>query len=407
MRWLRRKWHIPVMTFILMLSLISGFVVYAEEPEEETKYSSEWRDGLWYEEDGTQIKEATGAWGHDEGGYWFGDTSGWRAKKCWQKIDGDLYYFDASGHMAVDAYIDGKHLSLSGKYDGKGQAKWTGSIKTGWKYVLSDASCLKKRWAKIDGKMYYFKQDGYAARNEWVKGYYWIGANYVGNTQVKGSWQQNKKGKSFGDSSRWYAKKCWLKIDGDWYYFDASGYMAANEYIDGYYLGKDGKYDGSGKAKWKGGTKSGWWYALPGGGYLNTCWAKIDGKWYYFKQDGYAARNEWVKGYYWIGANCSWTYKPKGSWHETEMGAWFGDTSGWFAKNQWMKINNKWYWFDRHGWLYTGTGTGDTGNTEEAGDTGDTGDAGDTGDTGDSTPTGGYIPPTGTEVDLPIDEESQ
>ncbi len=42
------------------------------------------------------------------------------------------------------------------------------------------------------------------------------------------------------DSVGWYPTDTWQKIDGVWYYFDASGYMVTNQYIDGYWLGADG-----------------------------------------------------------------------------------------------------------------------------------------------------------------------
>ena len=42
------------------------------------------------------------------------------------------------------------------------------------------------------------------------------------------------------DSLGWYPVSKWQKIDGCWYYFEASGYMAVKRYIDGYWVGSDG-----------------------------------------------------------------------------------------------------------------------------------------------------------------------
>ncbi len=42
------------------------------------------------------------------------------------------------------------------------------------------------------------------------------------------------------DVSGWWPASQWLKIDGYWYYFNASGYMVTNQYVDGYWIGADG-----------------------------------------------------------------------------------------------------------------------------------------------------------------------
>ena len=197
---------------------------------------------------------------------------------------------------------------------------------------------------------YKAKQVIYPYRNEWKNGV-WYNADGTQTYEPRGTWRHNARGYWFGDTKGWYAKKCWQRIDGKDYYFDANGYMAVDEYIDGYYLTKSGAWDGKGKAQWKGNATKGWWYSLPGGKFLKNCWAKIDGKLYYFKADGYAAKNEWVKGYYWIGANCVWSYKPKGSWHKDSKGYWFGDTSGWYAKNTTIVIDGKSYSFNARGYM--------------------------------------------------------
>ena len=185
---------------------------------------------------------------------------------------------------------------------------------------------------------------------EWADGI-WYGKNGFRTLSHpnKAKWKENKKGRWYEDSSGWYPKNCWQKIDGEWYYFDSDGYVETDSFRKGWYLTKDGTYDGKAAAKWKQNAK-GWWYELPDGSYLKNTWKKIDGKWYYFKADGYAAQNEWVKGYYWLSANCAWNYLPKGTWHKTANGWWFGDTSGWYAKGKAYTIGGKKYTFDKAGY---------------------------------------------------------
>ena len=163
-------------------------------------------------------------------------------------------------------------------------------------------------------------------------------------------------------SGKWYYilgngkyAKGWLKISGKWYFFKSDGSMAAKEWCRGYWLNKDGTCTYNYKASWKNDGK-GWWYGDTSGWYAKNSWQMIDGKWYYFKANGYMASNEWAKGY-WFNKNGTWTYRYKASWKKDGKGWWYGDTSGWYAKNGWQKIDGKWYFFDAKGYIVTGTRT--------------------------------------------------
>ncbi len=60
-------------------------------------------------------------------------------------------------------------------------------------------------------------------------------------------------------------------------------------------------------------------------------------------------KNEWYKGRYY-NANGKQKKKAIGSWHKVGSYKWFGDTSGWRARNQWVKIDGKNYYFDEYGY---------------------------------------------------------
>ena len=83
-----------------------------------------------------------------------------------------------------------------------------------------------------------------------------------------------------------------------------------------------------------------------------NCWQKIDGVWYHFKFDGYMAANEWIEGF-WLDSDGAWRYEPKGSWKQDANGWWYSDTSGWYPKSQWQKIDNIWYYFGDSGYILT------------------------------------------------------
>ena len=141
-----------------------------------TEYSSEWVDGKWYDESGVNSYSGVLSWKSDEKGWWVEDTDDWYPADKWQKIDGIWYYFKPDGYMATDEYYNGYWFNSDGSWDPQYNLQWMSNA-TGW----------------------------------WVE-----------------------------DISGWWPADSWLKIDGCWYYFDGSGYMVSNQYVDGWWIDADG-----------------------------------------------------------------------------------------------------------------------------------------------------------------------
>ena len=137
-------------------------------------------------------------------------------------------------------------------------------------------------------------------KNEWVDGK-WYGENGEQNYSGTISWACNSSGWWIEDTAGWYPISTWQKIDGCWYYFDSSGYMASNEYVDGYWLNSDGSCSNDYYLSWKG-NSTGWWVEDRSGWWPSSQWLKIDGSWYYFNSSGYMVTSQYIDGY-WIGAN--------------------------------------------------------------------------------------------------------
>jgi glucan-binding YG repeat protein len=117
------------------------------------------------------------------------------------------------------------------------------------------------------------------------------------NKKKAGSWHQDSTGWWYDNGDGTYIKNSWAKIDNTWYYFDAYGYMESNCYRDGCWLGSNGAWDPNySSGKWMKNSK-GWWYQ-DGTWYPVSQWVKINGDWYYFKSNGYMATDEWIDGYY-------------------------------------------------------------------------------------------------------------
>ena len=101
--------------------------------------------------------------------------------------------------------------------------------------------------------------------------------------------------------------------DQRWWYKYSDGSYAKDEYIDGYWLGSDGWYDGTWNASWKQ-NAVGWWYQATAW-YPADSWLKIDGKWYHFNKSGYMDSGKWI-GTSYVGKDGAWIegYKnPDGS----------------------------------------------------------------------------------------------
>ena len=165
----------------------------------------------------------------------------------------------------------------------------------------------------------------------------------------KGTWRNNDKGWWYGDETGWYAKDCWMIIDSEIYYFDQDGYMASNEWRDGYWLDADGKLGYKYKGSWKQNDK-GWWFEDESGWYPKKQWQKIDGKWYYFIDDGYMDYSEYREGC-WQGADGAWDEAyGDGHWGKNSKGWWYED-NGWYPKSQYLWIDGVKYWFGADGYM--------------------------------------------------------
>ncbi len=118
------------------------------------------------------------------------------------------------------------------------------SDSSGWWYEYSDGS-YAMGWTEIDGYWYYFLGNGYMDYSEYRDGC-WLNADGTWNTAYSGGyWASDSTGWWYTDASGWYPASTWLWIDGSCYYFKASGYMAVNELVDGYYVDASGKMTSS------------------------------------------------------------------------------------------------------------------------------------------------------------------
>lgn len=231
-----------------------------------------------------------------------------------------------------------------------------------WRFYQDDKPALN--WKQIQGKWYYFDQDGNRLHSTIYKGY----AFDQDGVMIENSWTKLDNQWYYADSSGRLAQNSWKKINGSWYYFDQTGSMLSNTAVDGYLLTKSGAMAENNWVK----IKDTWFYANGSGRYVQENWQKIQGSWYSFDQNGGMLADKWKESYYlktsgamaeneWIfdKAYKSWFYlKANGRYANQEwIGAYYLKSGGYMAKSEWIYDNSDKarYYLDDNGHYVSGT----------------------------------------------------
>ena len=302
----------------------------------------------------------------------------------WQEIDQEMYYFNESGILQCDQWIDNHYVGLDGRM---AKNQWIND-----RYVNSNGLWQQNRWVN-NGKWLYRYGDGTYAQNKF----------------------EVINGSTYYFDADGYMVTGWSTIESNWYYFNASGCMVTNAWVGNYYLGSDGVMarntwidnvyvDASGLRQQNGWIYNGrWWYRYGDGTYAQNKfeiingstyyfdvdgnmvigWQEIDSNWYCFNASGCMLTNTWVGNYY-LGSNgIMATNTWVGNYYVKENGyiatdEWIGndyvDASGKWVPNRWISsgrwwyrygdgsypaskfdvINGSTYYFDKSGYMVTG-----------------------------------------------------
>ena len=204
-----------------------------------------------------------------------------------------------------------------------------------WRFYQDDKPALN--WKQIQGKWYYFDQDGNRLHSTIYKGY----AFDQDGVMIENSWTKLDNQWYYADSSGRLAQNSWKKINGSWYYFDQTGSMLSNTAVDGYLLTK------SGAMAEKGWTKLDqiWYYIAPSGKISQDKWEKINGSWYYFDKDGGMLSATTFKGYLFNQSGAM----AENNWIKIKDTWFYANGSGRYVQENWQKIQGSWYYFDQNG----------------------------------------------------------
>ena len=167
----------------------------------------------------------------------------------------------------------------------------------------------------------------------------------------------------------------WMELDGKRYYFDSNGRTYTDgkiHKIDGieYCFDEKGAVDDRGRwvlsddvwKYWKGGQyicsdwieTDGILYYCDAQGKMATGWQRIEGKDYYFIQDGSLAKNMWINGHY-VDKNGVWIEKySTARWIMSGTSWWYCFGNGEYPIDRWVIIDGVKYYFNIDGWMATG-----------------------------------------------------
>ncbi|WP_243858844.1 NlpC/P60 family protein [Actinomyces sp. ZJ308] len=212
-----------------------------------------------------------------------------------------------------------------------GTGSWV-AVGQRWQWRSKDGSLARSCWARINGAVYRFDDDGNMLTGWWKDGQSWY------HLAASGA-------RSTG----------WVQDTGTWYYLDpTTGIMATGELIDGsatYFMRSNGAmvtgwlqqadgwrfYHPSGVRAHGWVQDAGTWYYLnPTTGIMATGWLSTGGHWFYLQSSGAMATG-------WLQVGGSWYY--------------LNPTSGAMATD-WLKDGATWYYLDPgSGAMVTGTRT--------------------------------------------------
>ena len=345
-------------------------------------------------------------WKKIDGTYYYFDADGYACRYGRHEIDGKNFFFNHDGTLVTDGWVkdwsETYYASASGELftgDHKIDGKWyyfnakgwmqTGLVQTDTGYYLygEDGAYIakaKKGWNEIRGAWYYFDGEAFVKDKLMTIGketYYFTYGGKMMTDDIR-TIRRNETGYE-ADTRLFNSKGCmvkqgWYEIAGKWYYVDpTTENVVWNEerVIDGktYVFGYSGmlvsdcvdpfshkttygadtpqkpvmySFASTGELIEKKGISDGWtlhggtWYyyrnGLPANGWIDDCYVKA----------GVMLRSTDTPDGYWVGQDGA--YQKKAGWvkvnNEQENGM-YVKTGGKLAKNEWLKISGKWYYF--------------------------------------------------------------
>ena len=267
----------------------------------------------------------------------------------WKKIQGKWYYFNNDGNRLSNTTFDGYVFNKDGVMAENG---WN-FIDGKWYFANSSGKISQNKWEKINDSWYYFDKDGIMLSNTTINSYLLTNSGAM----AENKWVLIDKHWYFANSSGKISQNKWEKINDSWYYFDKDGIMLSNTTINSYLLTNSGAMA---ENKWVLIDKH-WYFANSSGKISQNKWEKINGVWYYFDKIGIMSSNQWQGNYYLKSsgamADNEWIFdKNYNSWFFLKRGGMYASKEwigAYYLKSGGYMAKNEWI-FDKYynSWYY-------------------------------------------------------
>lgn len=243
---------------------------------------------LCAEDTGLAPEGHTGWFKAEDGSLYYYDENGEMLVNSWLELEGKVYYFGENG-AALTGWVSNEDGSIVYYF-------WPdGSMHTGWLldgedllYFKENGAMAWSEWVVFDGVEHFFAEDGTLAQGPWLV----ADVPYIFVDGVKQTgWVQFESAWYYGKADGTMAAYEWQKINGEWYFFNGDGTMLA----DGFWEIEEGKVycfneNGTMHTGWK--KYDGEWFYFSN--YMVTGkWKEIDGEWYYFGSNGVMYHDTW------------------------------------------------------------------------------------------------------------------
>ena len=311
----------------------------------------------WADASGVLTEKTPNGWIYDKkgDGYWHYYQNGVHLTNGIYEIDGAYYHFNSSGIMSRSTFY----------YYDKENEKYGHKLADLNGHVFMH----NKGWQLRGTNYYYFEEPGWLAVDKFLTingDYYRFDSSGI---MEQGSFRyydkdNDKLGYKLADLNGhvFMYEQGWKLIENNYYYFEEPGWLATGKFLT--IDGKEYFFNENHYTMPPGAMVSGI-FSMKGKSYVTDNsgaiypesktggWAQYNSEWYYFKSPYVLAKNEFLdingktyyfythgkmaQGFVWVNGNCYLT-----------------DNTGAIIKNQWFNQNGNWYYMNPSGTMATG-----------------------------------------------------
>ena len=131
-----------------------------------------------------RVLAAQSGWTEEDGRLYYYDEDGYKETNTWKKRNGDWFYLDEEGEIATNQRVDDYFVNDEGHM---AKNQWVSAENEigydspdspdggSWLYFGKDGKIVTAKWMSINGKTYYFDEDGLMPISYYARDFYAVG----------------------------------------------------------------------------------------------------------------------------------------------------------------------------------------------------------------------------------------